>query len=54
MGAETYLYLVCAGVSMTAACHPRSTARPQDEIKIALDPNKIHLFDKETEETIIN
>ena len=54
MGAETYLYLVCAGVSMTARVDPRSTARPQDEIKIALDPNKIHLFDKETEETIIN
>jgi multiple sugar transport system ATP-binding protein len=54
MGAETYLYLVCAGVQMTARVDPRSTARPQDEIKIALDPNKIHLFDKETEETIIN
>lgn len=54
MGAETYLYLVCAGVSLTARVDPRSTARPQDEIKIALDPNKIHLFDKETEETIIN
>ena len=32
----------------------RSTAKPGDHIKIALDPNKIHLFDKDTEETIIN
>ena len=54
MGAETYLYLVCAGNSLTARVDPRSTARPQDQIKVALDPNKIHLFDKETEVTIIN
>ena len=54
MGAETFLYLQCAGISMTARVDPRSTARPQDDIKIAMDPNKIHLFNKETEETIIN
>ena len=54
MGAETYLYLLCEGVPMTARVDPRSTAKPGDHIKIALDPNKIHLFDKDTEETIIN
>ncbi len=54
MGAETYLYLLCEGISMTARVSPRSTARPGDEIQVALDPNKIHLFDKETEKTIVN
>ncbi len=54
MGAETFLYLECQGIPITARVSPRSTARPQDEIKVALDPNKIHLFDKETERTIIN
>ena len=54
MGAETYLYLLCGGVSMTARVSPRSTARPGDDIQVALDPNKIHLFDKETEKTIVN
>ncbi|MCD7811104.1 MAG: sn-glycerol-3-phosphate ABC transporter ATP-binding protein UgpC [Ruminococcus sp.] len=54
MGAETYLYLVCEGIPLTARVSPRSTARPQDEIKVALDPNRIHIFDKETENTIIN
>jgi multiple sugar transport system ATP-binding protein len=56
MGAETFLYLNCAGVSMTARVDPRSTAKPQDRIKIAMDPNKIHLFDKDADNnpTIIN
>ena len=54
MGATTYLYLECEGIPLTAMVDPRSTARPGDQIKVALDPNKIHLFDKETEKTIVN
>jgi multiple sugar transport system ATP-binding protein len=54
MGAETYLYLNCEGIPLTARVDPRSTARAQDVIKVALDANKMHLFDKETEKTIIN
>jgi len=54
MGAETYLYLLCEGVSMTARVSPRSTARPGDNIRVALDPNRIHIFDKETEKAIVN
>ncbi|MBE6826089.1 MAG: sn-glycerol-3-phosphate ABC transporter ATP-binding protein UgpC [Oscillospiraceae bacterium] len=54
MGAETFLYLECQGIPITARVSPRSTARPQDEIKVAIDPNRIHLFDKETERTIVN
>jgi multiple sugar transport system ATP-binding protein len=56
MGAETFLYLNCAGVSLTARVDPRSTAKSGDNIKIALDPNKIHLFDKDADNnpTIIN
>ena len=54
MGAETYLYLNCEGIPLTARVDPRSTARPQDTIKVAIYPNKIHIFDKETEKTVIN
>ncbi|WP_337675663.1 TOBE domain-containing protein, partial [Huintestinicola sp.] len=54
MGAETYLYLTCEGIPLTARVDPRSTARPQDTIRVAIDPNKIHIFDKETEKTVIN
>ncbi len=54
MGAETYLYINCEGIPLTARVSPRSTARPQDKIKVALDPNRIHIFDKETEKSLIN
>ena len=54
MGAETFLYLNCEGIPLTARVDPRSTARPQDTIKVAIDPNKVHIFDKETEKTVVN
>jgi len=54
MGAETYLYLLCEGIPLTARVNPNSTAKPGDYIKVAIDPNKIHLFDKETEKAIVN
>ena len=54
MGAETYLYLNCEGINLTARVSPRSTARPQDEIEVAIDPNRIHIFDKETEKSVVN
>ncbi len=54
MGAEYYLYLTVADNKLTARVNPRTTARMGDTIKVAFDTNKIHLFDKETEVTIIN
>ena len=54
LGAEVFLYLSVAGQSVTARVNPRSTAKTNDKIKIALDLNKIHLFDKDTEKVIIN
>ncbi|HOB21028.1 MAG TPA: TOBE domain-containing protein, partial [Candidatus Atribacteria bacterium] len=54
MGSETYLYLNVAGNSLTARVDPRSTARTGDTIRIAMDPNKLHFFDKDTEETLLN
>ena len=55
MGAENFLYLDCQGTPLTARVDPRSTAKQGDKnLRVALDPNRMHLFDKETEETIIN
>ena len=54
MGAETYLYLLVEGVPFTARVNPKSTSKIGDAIKVALDPNKIHLFDKDTEVAIMN
>jgi len=53
MGSETYLYLNVGNVNLTARVDPRSTARTGDTIRIALDPNRLHFFDKETEESIL-
>ena len=54
MGAETYLYVNVAGIPLTARVEPTSTAKPGDVIKVAIDPQKIHIFDKETEQTVTN
>lgn len=54
MGAETYLYLNLADNAITARVEPTSTAKSGDTVKIAFDLRKLHVFDKETEKTIIN
>ena len=54
MGAEIYLYVNINGVPITARVAPTSTAKPGDSIKIAFALDKIHVFDKETEQTIVN
>ncbi|MBO5008873.1 MAG: sn-glycerol-3-phosphate ABC transporter ATP-binding protein UgpC [Clostridia bacterium] len=54
MGAETYLYMKIGDTQYTARVNPRTTAVANSDIKVALDLNKIHLFDKETEMVILN
>ena len=39
---------------MTARVDPRTTARTGDKVRFALDAEKIHVFDKETELTVTN
>ena len=39
---------------MTARVNPRTNLRTGDHAKFALDMEKIHIFDKETELTITN
>ncbi len=54
MGSEKYLYLDFQGKKFTARVSPKSTAAPEQNIKVAFELNKMHLFDKETEKTILN
>ncbi|MEZ3503492.1 MAG: sn-glycerol-3-phosphate ABC transporter ATP-binding protein UgpC [Lachnospiraceae bacterium] len=54
LGAEVYLYFDLEGANMTARVSPTTTARTGDSVKFALDVEKIHVFDKETELTIVN
>jgi len=54
LGSETLLYLTIDDLNVTARVNPRTTARSGDTIKVAFDVNKIHLFDKDTENVITN
>ena len=54
LGAETYLYITCEGIPMTARVSPRCTARPGDTVRLAVDPNKVHLFDPNDEHALFN
>ncbi len=54
LGAEVFLYADLAEFPITARVDPRTTARPGDKVKFAIDVEKIHVFDKETEKIITN
>lgn len=53
MGSEMYLYLSGLGDDMfVARVDARSDVSMGDEVKLAFDMNKCHIFDKETEEAV--
>ena len=54
MGAEIYLYLTYQGQNLMARVAPTSKSRRGDKIVVAMDTHKIHLFDPETELTLLN
>ncbi|MGH4051809.1 MAG: ABC transporter ATP-binding protein [Clostridium sp.] len=53
MGAETNIYMSKGTTSVVARVNGSSKAVVGDTIKIALNSSKIHVFDKETEVTVI-
>ena len=54
LGSETLLFVRNGDISLTARVNPRINVKVGDVIKLAIDTNKAHLFDKETEKVIIN
>jgi multiple sugar transport system ATP-binding protein len=54
LGAETFLYFDFAGTAMTARVKPSSTARTGDEVTFAVNAEKFHIFDKDTELAIVH
>jgi len=52
MGNEVYLYLKYGDSQLTARVPPTAT-KQGDEIKVALNMEKIHLFDVETEQSLL-
>lgn len=54
LGAETFLYVYVGDVSVTARVNPRTKANAGDTVRLVIDTDRIHVFDKETEKTITN
>ena len=54
MGAEIYLYLKSGEQSLTARVSSRSKVRAGDKIKIAIEIDRMHFFDKDTERCIVH
>ncbi len=60
MGAEIYLYVSTDGLdphtpqNLIARVSPRAVARTGDDIKLAIDTTRIHIFDKDTEKHILH
>ncbi len=60
MGAEIYLYLsfegqedyIEEGKNVIARVSPRSPSRAGDQVKVALDMSRVHIFDKDTQQCI--
>ena len=54
LGAEVFLYFDLDEFPMTARVDSRTNSRPGDTVKFALDVEKIHVFDRDTEKIITN
>ena len=54
MGAEVFLYTDCQGQKVTVKAPARVQAKGGDKVKLAIDLNRMHIFDKETEKVICN
>ena len=52
MGSEVYIHISVGGQSMISRVSSRYHYSPGTELKLALDMNKAHIFNAETEETI--
>ena len=52
LGAEVNLHYDINGQTCTAKVNPRTTARVKDKITLAMAVERIHIFDKETEQII--
>jgi len=56
LGSETYLYVKTSGKddNVIARVDPRTVSRSGDKVKLCLEAEHLHFFDKETESTLLN
>ncbi|MBX5435939.1 MAG: sn-glycerol-3-phosphate ABC transporter ATP-binding protein UgpC [Alicyclobacillaceae bacterium] len=52
MGSELYLHAAIGGQDFVARVDSRSGFRPGSQVKLALDLNKVHIFDAQTQEAV--
>ncbi|MBI3914731.1 MAG: TOBE domain-containing protein, partial [Chloroflexi bacterium] len=52
MGSEIFLYLLAGKQNFIARVDPRSQARPGQSIEVMLNLDRMHLFDKQSEQAI--
>ena len=54
LGSESNLYMMIDGTMMVSKVKPRQNVYVGDVMRFAINPNKVHVFDKETENIITN
>ena len=54
LGAESLVYMMLENTLFVARVKPRNNIYVGDTMRFALNPNKVHIFDKETENIICN
>ena len=54
MGAEIYLYVTSEGQKLIARVPSKADVRADEDVRLVIDTEKLHIFDKETEKTICN
>ena len=54
LGAETLLHVKIEGTDFIVRVNPQKRVKAGDIIKLAMDPVKLHIFDRESEKTIMN
>jgi multiple sugar transport system ATP-binding protein len=53
MGSELYVHMQLGGQNVIARINSRSDVHYGDQIKVAFDMNKSHIFNAETEEAVM-
>jgi multiple sugar transport system ATP-binding protein len=52
LGSEILLDVRCGDAALVASVEPTLKVRPGDQVKLALNPEKLHFFDLTTEQSI--
>ena len=54
LGSESLIYMMLENTNFIARVKPRNNIYVGDTMRFAINPNKVHVFDKETENIVTN